>query len=231
MRSMPLVAEIVGPSGAGKSTLSGMLNDAERNVRAGLTVWGLPFSMLLAAAFLSVPALIGLCAERKRFRLDEIKQIIRLNAFYRRLKKESGINVKSNYKALFLDEGIVFALAKLRADRAADAKTHKILTSKWEENALNRWSEMLNAVIWLDAPDHLLIERIRCRTKQHRMKHKPDDEIYEFLARYRASYEQIINELKSRGRISVIKFRTDDATIDRMANEIFQFVERKDAPY
>ena len=225
---MPMVTEIVGVSGAGKSTLSAALNDGNRQIRAGITVWGLPFSMLVGSSLLSLPALFILCAERRRIYLEEIKQVIRLNAFYRLLKREIG-NRNSVPAALFLDEGIVFVLAKLRVENFGGQKNSGGFMSRWEKHALDRWSALLNGVVWLDAPDELLVERIRTRAKKHRMKHQPDAVIYDFLARYRASYEQIIKELNSRNPLKVIRFRTDDASLDRMAGEIIQFIDRQSA--
>jgi hypothetical protein len=199
------------------------------NIRAGLTVWGLPIPMLIGSTILSVPTLILLFADRRRVRKDDLKQVIRLAAFYRRLKSEGMANCSAR-SALFLDEGVVFALAKLRADkRASKSLTASGPMAKWEKNALDKWSKMLNAIVWLDAPDDLLIKRIRSRAKKHRMKDRPDNEIHEFLKRYRTSYKEIIDELKTRSdEINILKFRTDEASLDRMARDIVALINATD---
>src|SRR6476620_3976483 len=111
-----LIAEIVGPAGAGKSTLSGCLNDQGSSVRAGLTIWGLPTAAVISGAIVSLPTLIRLCLDRRSIRISDLKQVIRLSAFYRYLKRQSERSAPSRVNALFLDEGVVFAISKLRAD-------------------------------------------------------------------------------------------------------------------
>jgi deoxyadenosine/deoxycytidine kinase len=224
-----MIAEIVGPSGAGKSTLSVRLNSPGTNIRAGITVWGMPFPLLIGSAIVSLPTLLMLWVERRRITAGDVKQVVRLTAFYHRLKRKVGVSERTD-TALFLDEGVVFALAKLRADDLSRNESAVVGSMKrWEQKALDKWSEMINAIVWLDAPDDMLIERIRTRSKQHRMKHRPDREIYDFLKRYRASYEGIIDELRSRKKdLAVLRFQTDQASLDLMADKIVDLVHAAD---
>ena len=48
-------------------------------------------------------------------------------------------------------------------------------------------------VIWLDAPDEILLDRIRNRQQEHIVKTQPATIGYEFLDRYRAEYEFILS--------------------------------------
>lgn len=232
MNTVPLIAEIIGPSGAGKSALSASLNLRDRTIRAGLTVWGLPLRSLLGSGIISLPAILGICVARKRVRVDEMQQIVRLNALYRKLKTLSAESGLSKRSALFLDEGVVFALAKVHADGLIGNAASSRSLDGWEKVELDKWSKVLNVLIWLDAPDDLLIDRIRTRAKSHRMKERPDDEVREFLARYRASYERIIYELISRrSDIRVIKFSTEEAQLDSIASKIISHIGDKAAGF
>ena len=219
MNSSPIIAEVVGPSGAGKSTLSAAINSVECGIEAGLTVWGLPLISLAWSALLSAPDLLGLIWERKQFRKDELKQVIRLGAFYRILLQKGGGAYSA--RAFLLDEGVVFALAKLRADIDSEFRSERM--RRWEEKALDRWSSILSAIIWMDAPDEVLIGRIKNRAKHHRMKNSAEDSMREFLARYRAAYVEVIEKLRSRGEIQVIKFRTDELDPLAMVGEILAY--------
>ena len=182
-----VVAEIVGPAGAGKSSLTKVLRERDGSLRTGLSVWGLPPTLLCLNAVLSLPRFVGLYRSRGSVRRDEVKLIVRLSALHQLLGRESS----KNYRTLLLDEGTIFALVKLLAfgDKAqSNGNGRSNHLDAWTQSLLNRWARRLDAVIWLDAPDEVLAERIRSRGKAHRVKDKSDAEIFAFLARYRESY-------------------------------------------
>jgi len=221
MENGTLIAEIVGPSGAGKSTLSAVLNASGKSVKAGITVWGLPTASLVASGLLSLPNLASLCFQRRYANRDELKQVIRLTAFRRLLKRYTDSENVRRYNTLFMDEGIIFALAKLRADIGKDYAGTRL--ERWEKKMLDRWSGTLDAVIWLDAPDAVLIERVRTREKLHRMKNEPDLTIAKFLAAYRAAYEFVISEISGRSSVRVLRFTTEDFDPVALAEEVLKF--------
>jgi deoxyadenosine/deoxycytidine kinase len=221
MENGTLIAEIVGPSGAGKSTLSAALNASGRSVKAGITVWGLPVASLLTSGLISLPDLASLSIQRRSAKSDELKQVIRLTAFRRLLKRYTGTENGRRYNTLFMDEGVLFALAKLRADIGQECAGTRLV--QWEAKMLDRWSGILDAVIWLDAPDMVLIERIRTRAKLHRMKDEPDHRIKEFLTNYRTAYEFVVSEITQRSSIRVLRFTTEDLDSAAMAEEVIKF--------
>jgi deoxyadenosine/deoxycytidine kinase len=216
-----LVAEIVGPAGAGKSSLTKVLRERDRSLRTGLSVWGLPPTLLCLNAVLSLPRFVGLYRSRGRIRRDEVKLIVRLSALHQLLGRESS----KNYRTLLLDEGTIFALVKLLAfgdntkgNGSGGGRSNHL--DAWTQSLLNRWARRLDAVIWLDAPDEVLAERIRSRGKAHRVKDKTDAEIFSFLARYRESYERVISELNARHGLKVIRFSTEHQSLEEMADLI-----------
>jgi shikimate kinase len=214
-----VVAEIVGPAGAGKSTLTQVLRERDGSMRTGLSVWGLPPALLCLNAVLSLPRFVGLYRSRGRIRRDEVKLIVRLSALHQLLGRESS----KNYRTLLLDEGTIFALVKLLAfgdNLKSNGNGRSNPLDAWTQSLLNRWARRLDAVIWLDAPDEVLAERIRTRGKAHRVKDKSDEEIYEFLARYRDSYERVISELNARHGLKVIRFSTEHQSLEEMADQI-----------
>jgi broad-specificity NMP kinase len=216
-----MVAEIVGPAGAGKSTLTKVLRERDRSMRTGLSVWGLPPTLLCLNALLSLPRFVGLYRSRGRIRRDEVKLIVRLSALHQLLGRESS----KSYRTLLLDEGTIFALVKLLAfgdnakgNRNGNGRSNHL--DAWTQSLLSRWASRLDAVIWLDAPDEVLAERIRTRGKAHRVKDKSDAEIFAFLARYRDSYERVISELTARHGLKVIRFSTEHQSLEEMADQI-----------
>jgi hypothetical protein len=65
--------------------------------------------------------------------------------------------------------------------------------------SLEWWSRRLDAVVWVDAPDVTLAERIRSRAKSHRAKHASDGVMSEFLSCYRAAFAAVVARLMSGG--------------------------------
>jgi shikimate kinase len=207
-----VVAEIVGPAGAGKSTLASALRRRSGDdVRAGLGVWGLPASLLLSTAVRSLPQLLGLWRVRGAVGWHEATLYVRLNALGRLLGRESS----RACKFLLLDEGTVFALAKLHAFGGAGDEGRL-------GSLVERTASKLDAVVWLDAPDEVLAQRIRGREKPHRMKARTDEEISDFLARYRESYERVVSELCARRGVKVIRVCTDGQTPEQVAEEVLR---------
>ena len=209
--SRPFTAEIIGPAGAGKSTLASLLGRQDISIRTGLSLWGLPFPLLATGAFSSVTDLISLCS-RRRFSLENLKLVIQINALGKLLHRES----EKGYRLMLLDEGEVFGLARLRA-YGAGGSTDSV---KWMTNLLSRVAPTLDAVIWLDAPDAVLAQRIRERSKPHRTKHLNDEKISEHVGRYRTAFEQIVTELTKHSHVKVIRFSTDSLPLEEIAHRI-----------
>ena len=209
------VAEIIGPAGAGKSSLSRLLQSGN-DVRAGLSVWGLPLTLLAVSAIASLPNLASLCRYRKRLNWEYLKLVIQHNALLRLIRRESS----KGHQTLLLDEGTVFALAKLRAFGLQNAESGEC--DDRMQSLFNKLAPTLNAVVWLDAPDAILAGRIREREKPHRMKDKSDAEISNHLSRYRDSFESVVAEISKRnsGGFKVFRFSTDGVPLEEIATKV-----------
>lgn len=214
MKRQQLVAEIIGPAGAGKSTLSRLLEGRDRTMRTGLGVWGLPLSLLVLNLLLLPPTLFRLYRTWRWLQWDEIKQLVRLNALDQLLDQEAS----KDYQTVLLNEGAVFTLAKLHAFGRGGSPIRR--AENWSQIVFKQWATTLDAVIWLDAPDHVLAQRIRTRDKPHRMKDCSDQEIYEFLARYRSSYERVVSALTAHHGPRVIRISTDRESPNQIADKL-----------
>jgi thymidylate kinase len=78
----------------------------------------------------------------------------------------------------------------------------------------------LDVVVWLDAPDTVLAQRIRKRRKRHDVKNGTDGEVTEFLSRYRSAYRTILDHLRAAGRVRIVEIQTNENTTDRIAEDI-----------
>ena len=90
---------------------------------------------------------------------------------------------------------------------------------RWWDGMLTRWSHALDMIIWLDAPDAVLVERIHRRDSWHFVKEKSKKEAAEFLARYRTSYERIIPSLIANNGPTVLRFDTAQESLARIVEQ------------
>ncbi len=209
------MAEIIGPAGSGKTTLSRLLQNGT-SVRAGLSVWQLPLSLLLQSALSSTPDLVRLSLQR-RSDWEDFKLVIQHNALLRLVRRERR---KGSHAALLLDEGNLFALARLREFGGNGSVEDD--REGWLQKLIDGVAPELDAVIWLDASDSVLAKRIREREKWHRVKDKSDAEIEEHLSRYRRSFDHVLKELGKRTTrpLQVYRFSTEQLSMDQIAASI-----------
>jgi thymidylate kinase len=91
---------------------------------------------------------------------------------------------------------------------------------RWWRAALQRWAATLDVIIWLDAPDAVLAQRIRTRNGTHPCAEWGDRALYEFFARWRAGYQHVVSQLTEVHGPKVMKFATDQESTDRIADRI-----------
>jgi deoxyadenosine/deoxycytidine kinase len=205
----PMVVELAGPAGAGKSSLSRALTERAGTLPA--TMWKLPWSALLLRGLLLLPTFIALCRQSRALCWKEFKHIARLEVLERRLQKAAA----SQHRLIVLDEGPVFALSWLELFGHEAVRNGG--AGAWRCQALRRWRRILDVVVLLDAPNPILAERIRSRTKPHPIKGKADREIQDFSARYRVAFDRTIADLRGNGGPTVLRCESDDAPVEQLA--------------
>ncbi len=211
------VVEIVGPAGAGKTTLLEALQERYPEVVPGISLSKtdlLPYyirtSGFLLPLFLRYPLRAG-----KLTRAD-VRSMVYLKAWEHRL----GRNGLRSQHVIMLDHGPVFRLVVLGTFGPEIAKSESY--QAWWNKMLGRWSALLDTVIWLDAPDAVLFERINKRACSHLVKGRPEREVYTFLARYRAAYLDILQNLERNPRFRVFRFDTSRDTADCLAEKTWK---------
>jgi hypothetical protein len=217
-RQRGIVVELVGPAGAGKTTLAEGVSAVDPSVRGGLSLWGLPRPRLFAAAVPLLPTFIAAALlPRRRLQWGMMAQMIRLGALRRVVRDEA-----AKHRVILLDEGPVFALSWLDffftqyGNRAA----------AWRRRAVADWAALLDMVVFIDASDSTLAQRIRDRDKDHMVKSSSDEEIYGFTAGYRKAFDRVIAEISKAGHLVVDALRTDRGaqsdTAERLATTLKQ---------
>ena len=205
-----VIAEIVGPAGAGKTAMLRTIARREPGIQAGIHIdrWrDLP--AVLHHAIALIPIGLELVREQPRSFRPAMGQLLRLRTLPVVLDRAAS----DGRRVVLLDEGPLFGLGRLSAFQAANRGTTR-LAREWRRQ-LDQWAGLLDLVVWLDAPDLVLAQRIRTRPKSHRVKETSDAAVFEFLGRYRRAYEEIRARLTATGRTRMIDVNTAELSAEQ----------------
>jgi len=75
-------------------------------------------------------------------------------------------------------------------------------------------------VIWLDAQDEILLERVHARDRGHPLKAISGKEANEFLTRYRTSYVRIISALRGNRGPRLLRFDTGQESLSQIVDKV-----------
>jgi hypothetical protein len=121
---------------------------------------------------------------------------------------------------ILLDQGPVYLLTE-----ASEFGPEYLRKKKSAVLLLNdlysRWAHILDLVVWLDAADNDLAERIRTREKGHPVKERSMETTLEFLACYRKAYERTIARLSANhSGLKVLRFDTSSTSLPEIACQL-----------
>jgi deoxyadenosine/deoxycytidine kinase len=195
-RGRTVVVEIIGPAGAGKTTLYQALDCCTESVRLGnfpdvRKVTDAPF--FISNGLRLIPSLLRLYRRNSRqLTRREFAWMTILSGWSDLLRRGSN----SDNKVVILDQGPIYLLAEMRLFGPEYLK-QKTAEKLWQD-LYECWRATLHTVVWLDAANDVLLNRIRNRRQEHVMKTQPATVVYEFLGRYRTEYEFIISALTAK---------------------------------
>lgn len=209
-----LRAELVGPAGAGKSTL---VQSLAGRVRSDFgEIWGLPVPALLANGVQLIPTFSRFWVHSGSLLWAETRYMVRLRTLGKALHRPPARTAE----VLIFDEGPVFALAWLRG--FGHEGVQEEIASEWWTTAFREWAAVIDVVVVLDAPDHVLAQRIRSRARDHEVKQFPDDEIVRWMARFRDALEWVLAGLSRHGGPVVVRLSSQDAASECLAERLAQ---------
>lgn len=214
------VVEFVGPAGAGKTSLINVLRQRDATLRAPIRI-SHPryFAPAALEAVCLVPVLIRELTRASACAWSDTRYLLELNTL--RGAVESACRREA--RPILLDEGPVYVLARGIAFRSP-SKRDIALHAAWTRG-IRRWGRILDVIIWLDAPDDVLADRIRGRRKAHRVKEIGDAELGAFLAKYRRAYDWVIDQFAATGRTRLVRFDTSELAIERLADAATRVIE------
>jgi shikimate kinase len=216
--STPRYVELVGPAGAGKSTLARALCNRNDQIVIGTEIAfrdvdQLP--ILIGSIPLVLSSLFDKLSGIRRWTWDEIKYLVYLKKWNQVLERQA----KGHTGTILLDHGPIFKLATLHAFGPDWLRSS--FANAWWRDLFQQWAALLDLIVWLDAPDALLEIRINARNQKHQVKGKTRQEVLQFLARYRSSYQYVLNGLAVANGPTVINYDTGQTSLDEICGNIW----------
>ncbi len=214
-----LIVEIAGVAGAGKTTLASAMGAAHPASRSDEPLQ-LRSVDHLPSVLRSVPRLIPLLARSaargKIPSWTELKLVIYLMEWPRRLQR----HVAYRTGLTIIDQGPVYGLARLGRTERPMSGTEP--SSPWWAAVAGAWFDVLDAVIWLDAPNDILQDRVQTRSQDHEVKGRSDAEAMRFIDDYRASYQQVLARMERPGGPVVMRYDTSTQSASAVAADALQ---------
>jgi shikimate kinase len=218
-RQAPRVVEIVGPAGTGKTTLCQALLRASAQTRTASfpdvrSLRALPFFLWNGLAVIRRigPFLLG---DSRRVTAREFAWLCILNGWPGLLQNDWA----SRHHSIVLDQGPIYLFSELRESGPQHVQT-KLSNGTWQ-TMYDRWATTLDAIVWLDAPDAILVQRIRGREKVHLVKEQSDNAVVGFLHSFRSAYDHTISLLAARNpSLTILRFDTSMRTAGELACDL-----------
>ncbi len=213
----PLVVEVMGPAGSGKSTLSRALSQRDDSIAPDIDVRLSKFDKIpfvISDILRLMPTYLRRYRHSRWFNRRETRSMAYLQAGLHLLGQET----QGDDTVTVLDHGPIYRLAFLREFGPEITTSH--LYRRWWANLLKQWSARIDIVVSLDAPDVVLLERIRARDSWHAVKDKSDQEAYETLRRYRAAFERTLAESLTARQATLLCFDTSQRSTEEIADEV-----------
>jgi deoxyadenosine/deoxycytidine kinase len=210
----PISIEMMGPAGAGKSSLIKILRESDQRFKLSSNPAGLNRIWYSAKLLGLLP---GLILHRRTLSRDEIRSLVYLQAWH-------AMNVDDHEQITLYDHGPLYRIAVLReyGVKFAQAKHFQ----KWLNSWYDRWTQRLDLVVLLDAPNEILMERVIARGRFRVLMTVSSEEAMQQLDAYRRAFNRMLEPVRQTASFpQVLKFDTSTMTTEAIAAQVIEFVE------
>lgn len=218
----PRRLEILGVAGTGKSTLACALADDVPTCRVADSLHTrLPAHWPYVAHGLPrvLPLLLRTGRRRPVLSWEEVKYVLYVAEWSRFL------NARPEHRAglTVLDQGPLFGLARLLWGGKPATRSPQF--QRWLARMVAHWSEELDLVVWLDASEDVLVERINFREQRHEAKGQVRERALELLQRHRDAYGRVLDEVQRVGRLPIRRLDTSTTSPQELALQLGRVLE------
>ena len=217
-----LRVELIGLAGAGKTTLRSALLRMRPDLQVGLRLPKVvAYPHLVNPSLGLIPSFLRQLPRTRWFDWKETKAIMFLDAWRHALARGAG----QGRDAIIFDHGPLYWLTRIRA--IGPAFTRSAEAERWWESEVLRWGRLLDVLVWLDAPDEVLMHRIRTRELDHIVKHESNERTREFLSCFRSAFHEAI-AIASEGNLPArYEFDTTAKTPQQIAEDVLTIIDQR----
>jgi hypothetical protein len=177
-------------------------------------VWSLPKPLLVIGGLQGLATVVNLFRSGRRMLWKESRQLMRLRALYHHLE----LLRRKQSRVVVVEDGPALILSWLRAAAGRSATNGDM--PAWWISVVKRWAQTVDIVVFLDAADRVLTQRVLARPQANPFKDRPETELSEVLERSRGAYVSVLSDLQAHDGPPVLEFRTDQRSVAEITDEL-----------
>lgn len=210
--------ELIGPSGAGKTTLAEALRQQNHDIHIVShpdfrALRHIPFFLRHTLPLMPDLACLQMSRDEQSFDPRDLLRMVILGGWHRKLKGQA-----RNGGVLLLDQGPVYMLAWFLG--FGSLRFRNVGTNRLWKKTCKQWTDTLDMVVWIDAPDETLVKRVRSRQCWHGNKERSDLSASRFLAHWRSSLEYAVSSLIVGGKPTVLRVNSGEESPEVIVDRI-----------
>lgn len=214
-----LLIEVAGPAGSGKSTLVDLIV-SRSPIRPGFEPCDIGCVPLALRRSRLIPA-SHVWTELRSGRLP--REPLRSMVYVESWLNHGTTDADPTREPRLYDHGPFFRLATISEFGPPAGEAFQ----RWWMAMRDAWSETMTLVVWLDAQDATLLERIRARSRGHPVETLNDSDALTWLQRYRRAFDRALEPFHRARPDDLVRYDTTDLAPSALAASLRALIEAR----